>query len=149
MKNRDEANLNYIAGIIDGEGTAGVYIINRSPSKTHKNGYGTAMPVIAVKMCDSDPVQACHEAFPGFFKKLRSTPGRKDVYCWTVSHRRALDCAVTMLPFLRNKSKIEQIQSIVIHYEKFTNPRRGEHRYKRKTPTNQLRGCWEPLETTP
>lgn len=119
-------DLSYLAGIFDGEGTAGVYHHPNKYQYTLKNGttgIRTGKNVrIAVNMTDVDPVYFLGLCFGGSINKGKTQTG-KVLYRWSVSTRQALSAANRLQPFLKNQAKVAQLQSIIDYYQHLDNKR--------------------------
>lgn len=121
-----QADLSYCAGILDGEGTAGVYHGVRKYKYRISSGEvrqckGTNVR-IAVNMTDSDPVYFMALCFGGSVTKGKTSTG-KILYRWQASTRTALYTVLRLLPYLKNKSKVRQVSSVVDYYERLDNKR--------------------------
>ena len=131
----NDIELSYLAGLFDGEGSAGVYIINRKGTKWHPRTYRTAYPVVQLRMTDAEPVRAFHKAFGGWFgmskpkDKKQNGDAKKLVYEWRISHRPALAVARALVVWCRNPSKVVQFQKIIDHYAQWVRPIKGQIRY--------------------
>lgn len=120
--------LSYLAGLFDGEGLAGVYIISRKKSITRKP-YKTAAPLLQLRMTDKDPVIAFSK-LGGWFGSSKAAPGGKGpIWESRLSHRVALKAAKMLLPFCKNKSKHLQLNKIITHYTNWKSPIKGEKRF--------------------
>lgn len=145
MDTNNPVVLAYIAGLFDGEGTAGVYIINRSPSRKYPKGARVISLVAAIKMTDAAPVRFVHSVFGGSFAIIppKLLQKRKQVYYWTVSYRKAQKFAETILPYIKNPSKVAQLTKILDHYKQWTRPVKGVIRYGSPVYTDaQLAKGW-------
>lgn len=100
--NRNRANLQaYLAGIIDGEGSFGIYWINGSWSSR-----------LSVNMQDPEAVLMLKRLYPdGTFAKY--TKAGKEVYYITYSNNRVYDITLDLLPYLIVK---HQQAKIVLSY---------------------------------
>ena len=114
----DTSVLNYIAGLFDGEGTAGVYWSNHG-------GKPRWLVVAAVAMCDADPVKLCHSTFGGWYgaqkPDIRRNKPWRPQFVWRVTGKTSLAFAETILPYLRNESKKLQLGKIVSYYRERVN----------------------------
>lgn len=93
-----KTDLAYCAGIIDGEGTVGIY---RRPNRR------TFRIAVRVAMCEPQAVDLLHHIFGGF-KSLKAVPRRgrpwhRPIHEWACAAKIASACLRTLLPFLRVK----------------------------------------------
>lgn len=107
------ADLACLAGLFDGEGTAGVYL--------HKQRNNRNIPIrspqVAVAMTDPDPIRFLALCLGGnVYTCGRRTRGNRPVYKWVRAHRKALHAAQALLPWVKNESKVEQLCRITQHY---------------------------------
>ena len=135
-----EGDLLYIAGLFDGEGTGGVY---KARSKYFlKNGEeristGGQTYRIAIGMTDVDPIRFLHLCFGGSFSmrlyplgKAKHKACHKPMYDWSLSNRKARDFASAILPYVKNLSKVAQLEKVVNAYDLYDHNRvaiRSEH----------------------
>lgn len=87
----------YFAGLIDGEGTVGVY----------KFASGVVRPIIKVDMTCEKTVRALHEHFGGYcgIKKTEALPNRKPQWHWEVTFNRARHVCEQLRPYLITKAE--------------------------------------------
>ena len=104
-------DLLYLAGLFDGEGSAGVYKHNISLN---------AYPQIALGMTDKEPVQFIAFCLGGniYSKDKARNPKYKKYYVWKVGCQKAYSAAKQLLPYVKNPAKIRQLTTVVNHYEK-------------------------------
>ena len=86
----------YFAGLIDGEGTIGVYAF----------ASGMIRPIIKVDMTCEKTVKALHEHFGGYFgvKKIEAKTNRKQQWHWEVTFLRAKAVCERIRPYLITKA---------------------------------------------
>lgn len=86
----------YFAGLIDGEGTIGVY--------TFKSG--VTRPIIKVDMTCETTIKALHQYFGGYMgvKKVENLPNRKPQWRWEVTFSKAKEVARLLMPYLITKT---------------------------------------------
>lgn len=128
------SRLAYIAGLFDGEGSAGVYVVNHNRtnrSSKVRETYKHFLPVAQLKMTDKDPVMFMKECFGGWYgtSKPAKPINRGPIHEWKVSHRKALMFAQTILPWCINESKRKQLQGILDHYKSWKPTKPGELRH--------------------
>lgn len=104
----------YLAGLFDGEGSAGIYLINRHNDRGYK--YKARTPQVSVRMCDAEPVLAFVEAFGGKVYLTKPPAPRKHVFSWTRQYRKALAVAEALLPYTRNQRQRNKFLAIIEHY---------------------------------
>jgi hypothetical protein len=102
-----ENTINYLAGLFDGEGYAGL-VKHGGHSKTH--------PEIIVQMSDREPIDLLHDLFGGSVQTRKQGNGFKTQYRWVVTTRDAHRVARTIIPFVRIHRRWEALKSILDHY---------------------------------
>ena len=103
-----EGDLLYIAGLFDGEGSAGVY---KHADRRMKRAQ------VCMGMTDPDPIRFLALCFGGKVYEIQSNlPNRKLRYDWRLADRRALGVANQLLPYVKNLSKVKQLTSIVEYF---------------------------------
>jgi hypothetical protein len=92
------AQIAYLAGIIDGEGS---FTIRK---KTYSNGRTLYTPRITIGMNTAQPLDLAFGLFGGSIRARRTTGENVPyIFCWEVSCTKAKEAAKTILPFLRVK----------------------------------------------
>ncbi|HEY9211094.1 MAG TPA: hypothetical protein VIO56_06750 [Methylotenera sp.] len=106
----------YFAGLIDGEGTIGVY----------KFSSGITRPIIKVDMTCEDTINALHSHFGGYkgLKKIEDKPNRKQQWHWEVTFLKAVEVANLIFPYLITK------KSNAIEVIAYTPKKRGRPKLK-------------------
>ncbi len=116
-KEEMSAQLAYLAGLFDGEGSISRY---QEMRKGRKNP--TWVIRCEINMTDEDAIRWIHDTlgFGSFHKKPPSPKqlGRKMQYRWCCSYREALKFANLLLPHARVKRK--KLQQIINHYAQFS-----------------------------
>ena len=107
----------YVAGLFDGEGS--VYI-KRMDQMKHKRPGKPVHKVWVVRMeiamTDKDTIKWCYESFNcGSFGERKVKKGYKRQWRWRVSHRDALNVALAIWPYVKNK--LHKVEQIIDHYE--------------------------------
>jgi hypothetical protein len=119
MRELSEIDCAYIAGIIDGEGSIMLSMINRGKTRA---------PVISVSSADRELLDWL-QATTGI-GHISSKPARKeshrDSWDWKASHNAALDLLEVVLPYLRIARKRIRAQLLVTEYKTLT-PRNGKY----------------------
>ena len=112
-------DLNYSAGLVDGEGTI-------SLSRQHaKDSY--RCPIVSVPSCTPTLVEVMKTLFGGCISnKKPSKAGHTPSQAWHVKHDAALRCLEQIVPFLREPEKIRRAKLILDEYKKVT-PRNGKY----------------------
>lgn len=90
--------LAYLAGVVDGEGTVGLYICG-----THKK---EMLPTIEVKMTTKHIIELFHETFGGAFWERpppKKFPHHKTQWRWRLRGVRAVKVYKQLKPYLRLK----------------------------------------------
>ena len=120
MKKR-KVNINYIAGLFDGEGcitTSQVMKYNPTMKKRYP------CTTIRMELCNTDfkLVYLCYNFFktgrlydikPRKIKHGMSKPQKR----WQLGHRQAYQVLKKLLPYLHNKDKIMKAKQVIKHYE--------------------------------
>lgn len=90
--------LAYLAGIIDGEGTIGIYL------NSVNGNYQLRM---AVEMTDFEAIDLFQEIFGGtsYIRKPDTKPNRKAKKIWYAFNSQASEIIIQLLPYLRVKKK--------------------------------------------
>lgn len=114
-------SLLYAGGLFDGEGSAGVYSIHRPRINSP---YTTFVPTMQIRMCDPEPVWFFKHLFDGgWYGVTRPSQTSKNgtkkriIYEWRISHKKALQVAIELHPYLTNEHKRQQVGSLLDHYE--------------------------------
>lgn len=107
-------DLAYLAGLFDGEGTAGMHTYSQVRGSSKRPVKKATM---AVQMTDPDPVRFFALCFPGSYQSAHLTPsakaqGYKPVYRWQCSARNARLVAAQLIPYSKNLAKIQQLQAV-------------------------------------
>lgn len=88
-----KCDLSYLAGLIDGEGSVGLY--------ANGNGYGF---IIQINMTDKDTINWLHETFGGLkYFVQRKKPHYKDAWRWVLCGNKAIELYQKIYSFLRIK----------------------------------------------
>lgn len=117
-------DLSYAAGLFEGEGSAGVYKVNRKTYRgREESGHWLWLPVVQMKMCDPEPIDFMHSLFGGYKCSWHNkwdtlSPNPKRVFDWKVSHRRALAVAQDLVLLMKSKRREDQLMKIINHYNK-------------------------------
>lgn len=103
--------LAYCAGLIDGEGSVGIYW------RTKPSGNKSPEPRIQCAMTDFDAVIFLHDTFGvgRLEQRKKQAAHHKQQLRWTVDHRGAYEVAKALLPFCITKRN--GLQKIVDLYE--------------------------------
>jgi hypothetical protein len=116
-----------MAGLLEGEGHIGVH--NHSQSRY---GYYYQVPHISVTNTEKALLLPFKSLFGGsirtrYKKGYDKTGGaaRRTCYFWTVTHRKALDVALVLLPWLKGEKRIKAID-IIKWYTSGEHPRGGK-----------------------
>ncbi len=112
LNNLTVAELAYIAGIIDGEGS-----ITMGPRKSPVTGLRCRIPEITVTSVDKELTDWLKQRMGGSVaRKSRSTkPNHKDQWCWLVRGAMATDVARAVLPYIvieRRRRRIEKLLTL-------------------------------------
>lgn len=108
-----KSDLNYIAGLFDGEGT--IYWNDR-------NKKGSGWPCVAIFMIDREGLELIHKYYPHKKGKLyihspeQLTPlgnKRQLQYGWKVQGQRAVNFLNEILPYLKLKRRIEKAKEVI------------------------------------
>ena len=107
-----EHDFAYLAGLIDGEGS--IYYKRTKQKRNTRPGkpiHNVWVIRIEIAMTSEDTLKWCHETFKcGSFGERKVKKGLKRQWRWRVSHRDALEIALAVWPYMKNKlHKIEQI----------------------------------------
>ncbi len=108
-----EADLLYIAGLFDGEGTGGVY---KHKKVVKGKAYFTSVAHLAIQMTDPDPVKFVSLCFPGQYYHHMDSPSRKGLKPlsrWQCSSKQAREVAAVLLPYVKNLAKVQQLSAVV------------------------------------
>jgi len=86
----------YFAGLIDGEGTVGIY----------KFSSGAIRPIVKVNMTCEKTIIALHQHFGGYMgvQKIESIPNRKPQWHWEVTFKKAVEVCKSIRPYLITKA---------------------------------------------
>ena len=110
-----DADIAYVAGLFDGEGSAGVYKITHHTGRDA--GYSWWSPRLQITMYDPDPVLACAEILGGWFGEINPKDRDATGYRWQAQTWTAFEIAKKLLPWVRNKAKVRQLQEVITYYE--------------------------------
>ena len=111
-----EADLAYIAGLFDGEGS--IQYKQYMRKRTHNSkAYPTWAIRMEIAMTDKSVLLwVCEALGTGTVHSRKVRPGRKKQWRWRCSHRQAFYVARLLWPYIH--IKIEGIQKIIEHYSK-------------------------------
>ena len=123
MKRKKKVNINYIAGLFDGEGCITTsQIMKYNPIM--KRRYSCTTIRAEISNTDFSLVNDCYKFFKtGCIIKIpsritaignKSKPQRR----WQLSHRQVEEVMKKLLPYLRNKDKIKKGKWVLKHYKK-------------------------------
>jgi len=105
MNNHKINLLNYLAGIIDGEGT--IRIKKQKPRKRHNKGF-YYFGLVSCGMTDKRPLILLMKTFGGkIYERKRSN--RKPSWDWIVVCNQAINCCKKLLPYLIIKKERAKI----------------------------------------
>ncbi len=98
-------DIRYAAGIIDGEGTIGIYVHSTASKKGAR--HPSVETVVSVTMTDKRPIKALHKKFGGGSLYLQSNPNKnhRDAYRWSLEGPRALALLLRIRRYLLVKRK--------------------------------------------
>ena len=112
-----ETEIAYLAGLIDGEGS--IYYRKTKQRRNTRPGkpiHNVTVIRLEIAMTDKETVEWCHTTFKcGSFGERKVKPGMKRQWRWRVSHRDALEIALAVWPYMKNK--LHKIEQIIDHYE--------------------------------
>ena len=130
IKKLSKVNLNYYAGIIDGEGSLKMYV------RPTKNGLGKVYNCVHSRLevtnTDFKLIKAMKRDFGiGFIYKDKPRRTEKGTLCkpiarWTIQYQKLYKFLKVIRPFLRIKSKTKEADKIIKYYE----TRKGKPRIK-------------------
>ena len=123
MKRKKKVNINYIAGLFDGEGCITTSQIMKYNPMMKRRYLCTAIRA-EISNTDFSLVNDCYKFFKtGCIIKIpsritaignKSKPQRR----WQLSHRQVEEVMKKLLPYLRNKDKIKKGKWVLKHYKK-------------------------------
>jgi hypothetical protein len=123
MKRKKKVNINYIAGLFDGEGCITTSQIMKYNPIMKRRYLCTAIRA-EISNTDFSLVNDCYKFFKtGCIIKIpsritaignKSKPQRR----WQLSHRQVEEVMKKLLPYLRNKDKIKKGKWVLKHYKK-------------------------------
>ena len=123
MKRKKKVNINYIAGLFDGEGCITTSQIMKYNPIMKRRYLCTAIRA-EISNTDFSLVNDCYKFFKtGCIIKIpsritaignKSKPQRR----WQLSHRQVEEVMKKLLPYLRNKDKIKKGKWVLRHYKK-------------------------------
>ena len=123
MKRKKKVNINYIAGLFDGEGCITTSQIMKYNPMMKRRYLCTAIRA-EISNTDFSLVNDCYKFFKtGCIIKIpsritaignKSKPQRR----WQLSHRQVEEVMKKLLPYLRNKDKIKKGKWVLRHYKK-------------------------------
>lgn len=87
-------DLAYIAGVIDGEGSIGVYSTSKCKSSTLQ---------VVINMTDQEAINLAYSMFGGKLYSQVGRAGDRRLYRWIVTGKRAQEVLVLIKPFIRVK----------------------------------------------
>lgn len=97
--------LAYCPGVIDSDGTIGIKKSTYSMRVTRDSTQPSYSERVCVRQVSPEAVELLHALFGGSFgPRKASTPRGKPLYEWAVTDRRAAECLVAVLPWLRIKA---------------------------------------------
>lgn len=104
--------LAYAAGIMDGEGSVGLY----RKSSTQRFRY----PKCSVDNTSIELVEFMHKYFGGSLTSRKRKSYEKDLYRWQIQGQRCMDFLEDVLPYLKEKEKVRRAKLILSQYKKIT-----------------------------
>lgn len=126
MTENEAVSLDYLAGLIDGEGTITLLRCDNSPFR---------QIVVSIQMCDEALIRLLQESFGGTVTKRAYVKANHSIaWTWKVTHRRALRLLQRVCPYLRLATKKTRALYIVNGYESVVrrNGKYGETDKKRR-----------------
>lgn len=129
-------SLQYIAGLIDGEGTL---VINKHQYKSHPNRNLRYVPNIRINMVDLKPLRLIREQFGGsiYHNKIsRKNPNWRDTFMWNVTSSTAIRFLNAIYPYLIIKKK--QADILYKLYDTISSSRESRSSRKSKFLTNEV-----------
>ena len=109
-----EGDIAYLAGLIDGEGSIQYKQYMRKRAH-NKKAYPTWSIRLEIAMTDKDTIKWCYESFNCVsFGERKVKKGYKRQWRWRVSHRDALNVALAIWPYVKNK--LHKVEQIIDHY---------------------------------
>ena len=111
---KQESNIEYIAGLFDGEGSVSYKQYMRK-RKGAKKAYPTWQIRLEIAMTDKSVLQWVTEILGvGTMGPRKVRPGRKKQWRWRCSHRDAYYVCLLIWPYAH--TKLPKIQQVIDHY---------------------------------
>jgi hypothetical protein len=104
------ADKSYLAGLFDGEGTAGIW------KSGHTKAGNRCRPCAAIGMCDLDPIKFFQLCFGGSLyvdkRDIKTNGKHKRMYLLSWRGNKEIRYLIgSILPFSKNETKISQLQA--------------------------------------
>lgn len=87
-------SLEYLAGLIDGEGNIGIYSAGSSGQKRLH---------VEISMTHYETVKCIHDQFGGQFREKKTAKGYKNQWHWRLTHKKAAELLRKVQPHLITK----------------------------------------------
>lgn len=121
-----DTTLAYLAGLVDGEGYIGIKKTKPSKAQGRQTPGYTAR--IQVRMVDEEAIRFLSETLGGWYyrEKTAQVTGRRQLYCYQASDRKAEGVLRSLFPYLRVKKSNARAVLILCRLKK----RASKHRTK-------------------
>jgi len=119
---RTDVEAAFVAGLFEGEGSAGVTVTHPKDYRTKKR-YTTRLPWIYIYNNDESLLLWCKERIGGgVYRRAPTGWGKKTGYSWRVCYNLAYQLAKRILPYIVTERSREKLIRIIERYE----PKEGE-----------------------
>lgn len=100
--------MNYLGGLFDGEGSAGVYRMKRGKSRMR--------PTVQLTMCDREGPEMLQAEFGGYIISKKVKEGNKPAWLWIVQGMAAVEVAKRLLTVSRVARKRAQLERVASYW---------------------------------